>query len=529
MILDHNGQPIKTQSLKNAVAAPTERGVRSIRNRTSTSGLDPLKIARMLRSAEEGDTAAYLGLAEEMEEKYLHYAAQLATRKRAVSGLQPEIIAASEEAKDQEIAEFIRGLLPAIHAATFDLMDALGKGYSVCEILWDTSGQKWVPQSLVWRDPRWFIFDRIDGQTLRLKSDAHQDGEPMPPGHFIIHRAAAKSGLPIRGGLARGACWAFMFQNFGVRDWVEFIETFGKPIRLGKYEGGVVSDADLAVLENAVLNIGRDVAALVPKNMEIEFPGITPARANSDLWRSMLDYMDSQVSKFVLGQTLTADTSSSGGGAYALGAIHNEVRLDILMDDAARYAETINRDLIPLIVHLNFPNVAALPQFRLRMDAPEDLKVKIEIVEKAVAMGQPVSVSWMSETFGIPLPEEGEPVLAPFTKGGGGAAAGGLPEGAEEGAKTASQTALAAHKAVPPKNPGEDGVAQAVERLSAATAPEIQEWLDTIEIMLSEAESLEHFQTMLLAAYPKISHEVLAAMLAQANVALELVGRAEEA
>jgi phage gp29-like protein len=38
----------------------------------------------------------------------------------------------------------------------FDMLDAIGKGVSFTEIVWDTSEGQWRPARLEWRDPRWF-------------------------------------------------------------------------------------------------------------------------------------------------------------------------------------------------------------------------------------------------------------------------------------------------------------------------------------------------------------------------------------
>ncbi|MDR1350729.1 MAG: DUF935 domain-containing protein [Zoogloeaceae bacterium] len=521
MLLDQHGNPIKPADLKKEIAAPTAQGVRTIASGSQSWGLDPARLSRLLRSAQEGDPAAYLELAEEMEEKYLHYAAQLATRKRAVSGIAAQIVPASDDKRDCEIAEFVAQILPVVEDATFDILDALGKGFSGTEIIWDTSGLQWIPVRLERRDPRWFVFDKVDGRTLRLRHDEHSDGVALPPDKFIIHQSAAKTGLSICGGLARAASWAFLFQSFALRDWVTFIETFGKPIRLGRYEGAAATPADIDILIDAVQSLGTDAAAVLPKSMLIEFPEVQNARGDNQLWRLLLEYLDRQVSKLVLGQTLTADTGESGGGSYALGGVHNEVRMDILADDAKRFAATINRDLIRSLVNFNFPGVTDYPKYALRVEEPDDMTALIGIVEKAVAMGQPVSKKWFSEKFGIPLVEEGEGVL------GVGALAKRSPmEGDPPG--------IAAHKA-------DDSRAQShaaggyhpplqqanLDRLEAETAPAIESWLKTIEAMLEAADSLEEFREMLLVAYPKLDATDMAETLAAAMTAMTYAGKSD--
>ena len=76
-----------------------------------------------------------------------------------IEKLQALVIDALEDVKAADIVrDFIdTGVLAE---AVQDILDAVGKGYSVCEIMWDTEGKSWFPSSILWRDPRWFEFDR---------------------------------------------------------------------------------------------------------------------------------------------------------------------------------------------------------------------------------------------------------------------------------------------------------------------------------------------------------------------------------
>ncbi len=111
------------------------------------------------------------------------------------------------------------------------------KGISFTEILWDHSELQAWPKALVRRDPRWFGFDQRDLETPMLRNATGQL-EPLPAPHFIVAQIAAKSGLPLRSGIARVAAWAWMFKAFTQRDWTIFTQTYAQPIRLGKYHSG---------------------------------------------------------------------------------------------------------------------------------------------------------------------------------------------------------------------------------------------------------------------------------------------------
>ncbi len=510
-ILDHNGQPIKSDQLTKTEATATPWGVRKTISQHSMTGLDPARLAQLLRSAEQVDSRPYLELAEEMEEKYLHYAAQLATRKRAVVALEWSVEPASNKLRDKKIAEFVAKALPAIKAATFDLLDCIGKGFSVGELLWDTTGGEWKISSIERRDPRWFQHDKVDGKTLRMRSDTNPEGDPLTPGKFIVINASGKSGLPIRGGLARAVSYAYLFHNFSLRDWVTFCEMFGIPLRLGRYEPGLPSQADLDVLYQAVRDLGTDSAAMLPKNMEIEFPTVQAGRAGADLWEKLLDYLDRQVSKLVLGQTLTADTGKGGGGSYALGNVHNDVRIDILRADATALASAINKQLVKLLVDLNFGG-SDYPNLKLPVDDPEDLVAMVTIVGKAVEMGQPVGQQWFSDKFCIPLPAEGEPVLGQAIK----------PPAPPAPSSPAAQRTVHGQSPVTP-----DTADKMTPALASAAQAHIEALVAQIGEMLDKAESLDEFRIALLTRYAELPADELVTVMAQALAAIELRGRAE--
>lgn len=180
----------------------------------------------MLREADQGEPLRYLELAEVIEERDLHYAGVLGTRRRAVSQLEVTVEAASDEAADVELADMVRDWL--LRDELFDMLDAIGKGVSYTEIIWDTSAGQWQPARLEWRNPAWFKPDRRDLTTPMLIADNGQL-TPLLGGKFTCANIKAKSGLPLRSGLARVVAWAWMFKAFANRDWAIFIQNMASP------------------------------------------------------------------------------------------------------------------------------------------------------------------------------------------------------------------------------------------------------------------------------------------------------------
>lgn len=133
--------------------------------------------------------AEWASLREESRQSFPdpHYLGVVGTRKRAVSQLEITVEEGGDSALDHEMAERVRTWLKRgeLTEELFDILDAIGKGYSFTEILWDTSSGQWEPKRLEWRDPRWFRFDRKDLRSPLLLGDGGQE-KPLLPGQFIF-------------------------------------------------------------------------------------------------------------------------------------------------------------------------------------------------------------------------------------------------------------------------------------------------------------------------------------------------------
>lgn len=427
-ILDHRGNPVDLSNLTKELAAPSVSGVRQSFHESVTNGLTPARLAAVLAAAVQGDANEYLTLAEETEERDAHYASVLRTRKLAVTSLKATVEAASDDARDVEIADAVTALTkkPAFRDMIADQMDALGKGYAVSEIEWDKSGKKWFPKKYTFRDQRFFMFDVAIGQELRLRDEKDMaNGVALAPFKFIVHTPKLKTGLPIRGGLARLIAVAFMCKSYSIKDWMVFAEIFGMPFRIGKHATGATPEQKAALLR-AVTNIGTDAAAIIPEGMEIEFKEASGSTGGDKLFQGMADWWDRQVSKAVLGQTTSADAQSTGLGSGVADA-HGEVRHDIRDDDAIKLAATIQRDLIEPFINLNWGRQENYPTLIIAAPKTEDLKMLSESLPPFIALGMRVEESVIRDKFGLPEPKEGAAILkapapvpfgAPF--GGGG-------------------------------------------------------------------------------------------------------------
>ena len=529
-LLDARGQPVKKAELKAEISRATIGGVRSPISGYPADGLNPNRLASILREADAGDAIRYLELAETIEERDAHYLGVLGTRRRAVSQMPFTVEAGDDTPEAEDQAKMVRDWLmrDELTEEVFDILDTIGKGYSMSEIIWDTSEGQWMPLRLEYRDPRWFRFDRNDLKTPLMLTDTGQE-VALPAFKFIFAQIRAKSGITLRSGLARVAAWGWMFKAYTQRDWAIFTQTYGQPLRLGKF-GPSASEADKNTLFTAVSNIAGDCAAIIPDSMQIEFIETSNVGASSDLYERRANWLDQQISKAVLGQTATTDAVTGGLGS---GKEHREVQKSIQTADARALAAILNRDLIRPWMQLCFGPLQVYPRLKIEEPEKEDLVALSTAIGGLVDRGLEVDQGELRDKFGLSDPKPGAKLLRP--SGGGAPAADAQPpdreikrnpgefkRGEAPAGIVAPQNAERPSGGPPTQISETDLLA---DRLAVEAAPAMGAMLARIEAMLEAAGSLEEFREMVLTAYPDLDVTELAGVMAGAMMAGHLGGR----
>lgn len=506
-LYDHRGNPIKSQLLLKELAAPTLSGVRTVWDHAVTGGLTPARLAAVLQGAAAGDAVDYLTLAEEMEERDLHYRCEIGKRRLAVASLPVTVEAASDDTGDVRLADEVRALVKraGFQGLLKDLLDAIGKGYSVAEIIWERGG-KWWPVAYEWRDPRFFTFDRESRRKIRLLDEANlSEGTELAPYKFIVHLPHIKSGLPIRGGIARVAAWAYLCKNYTIKDWLAFAEVFGMPLRLGRYQSGALKE-DIQILKMAVANLGSDAAAVIPESMKIEFIEGGKVTGGDHLFMRLADWLDTQVSRGLLGQSATTQgTPGKLGGDEA----QSQVRDDIRDDDATQLAETLNRDLVKPFIDLNFGPQENYPELILRAVENEDLTVLTTALEKLVPLGLKVEQSVVRDKLGLPDPAGNAELLGPTKPA--------PPPAAPPVAAAANRT----------ESPGDDVETLLLEWMHGQSSAPTESLIAAAETTLGQVDSLEQFRERLIDLLADSDPELLAETFARLDLLATLAGRLE--
>jgi phage gp29-like protein len=421
-VTDYLGRPIEKSSLLQTLARANVMGVRQAVSSGASRGITPQRLASILREAEDGDPSRYMELAGEMEKTDLHYLSVLGTRKRQVAQLDITVEAAGTDDKespdydpnDQANADLVNRMNDTgiIDEWIFDGLDAVGKGFSVSETMWDMGSSLWMPRAIELVDPRFIDWDRETRRRPLLIGNAGERLE-LTPGKFLFLQIKASSDISVRVGIAYSAAFNWMCKNYTIKDWMQFGEIYGMPFRTGKYPQGSSED-DINALLRAVTQMGVDAAAVIPQSMMIELVRAEGSSMGHLLYQGMADYFDKQTSKVVLGQTGTTDATP---GQLGSGQDHTEVRRDIEVADARAVEACLNRQLIRPFIDLNRGPQKRYPWLYIGRPESKDAKLMADIAAVLVPMGAKIEARQITSAAGFSDPGKGAELLTPAAQG----------------------------------------------------------------------------------------------------------------
>ncbi len=383
-----------------------------------SSGLTPSSLIAILREADDGSLSSAMQLFEEMEEKDAHLYSVANTRRLALTGVDWQIISAAEvhdgarrEPAD-EAAAYCREALGEIEG--FDevlqhLSLAIGRNIALAELVWETRADGLRLADVAPVDFTRIVFDDLDRPRVLTEGEP-TDGIALPPNKFVVHTPHAASGHPQRGGLLRVTAMVYLAKNLAMKDWMIFAEVFGMPVRIARYEPSATPEEKRELIR-MLESLGSNAAGIFSRAVQLEI--IESGRGTmGPPYPSLIDFLNREMSKAWLGQTLTTETTGASG-TFAASTVHERVRQDIRDDDMRKEGTTIRRDILSPLVRFKFGEDAPVPFFRRKPSRPRNVKEFTDMLDAAVSrLGMKVPEAWARETLGIPAVAANEPVLA---------------------------------------------------------------------------------------------------------------------
>jgi phage gp29-like protein len=384
-------------------------------------GITPQGLIALFRAADAGDLSSQLALFEQMEEKDAHLHSVARTRRLAVTGLAWEILPAGGEtpvrmsSRQQELAGAAAAYCAAalreaegFEEALSHLALAVGRNLSLVELVWEATGSGPRLAGLAPVDFGRIVIGELG--EVRLVTEAFdREGMALPRDKFIVHQPSAAGGHAARGGLLRATATAYIGKRFALKDWLIFAEVFGMPVRIARYGPGATPEEKRELLE-MLKQLGADATGVFSKAVELEvIQSRSPGETN--LYENLCLYLDREMSKAWLGQTLTTDTTRMLASAGAA-KVHDQVRRDIRDDDLRQEARTLRRDLLRPLTRLAFGPAAPVPHFRRVAEQRFEPERLAGVLDVAVnRLGLRVPSRWVHSALGLPRAAEGEEAL----------------------------------------------------------------------------------------------------------------------
>lgn len=391
-----------------AVAVLADRLLDLVPDSTIYSGT---VIQSKMKQAEYGDMGPQLVMFSRMIENDAHLWSIVQTRRLTVKKAERQILPPEGLEEDLKAAtaivyvEDVLSRLIGFNDSIPTMIDGPVRGFSALEILWDGP----VPIALL--DTPDYSWRWKSGTGLEYRAASGQWVE-VPADKFLIHSPRNNSATLVRRGAMRAVAKWWLIKNIATRDWASFVELFGIPHRKLAYPTTVSGDDPIVQqVVSALGSMGASGIAAVRKDFELEL--MSPSNSNNGRTphEELVRWCDAQMSKAILGQTLTVDTAQATG-TYAAAQVHNEIRLDIAQADAEAIAERITEDLLVPMVGYGLGWDYPVPRLVLTIEDPVDEKSRAEVLKIASNdLGLPIALSTVYEELRIREPMEGEDLL----------------------------------------------------------------------------------------------------------------------
>lgn len=406
-------------------------------------GLSLSYISAIFRLSLLGYRQQYVDLLDEMLEKELHGFSVLRKRVEAVAGGRLEVVpaktapgATNDAALATELAVMCQEMvdnIPDLDQHLENLLWALYYALTACEIHWTRDGAGWMTDRLSFIHSRrlsypaagsWDLYIWDQGPVLPGSSfgfaptNRNTFGLRVAdaPGKFVVFAPQMRGNYPTREALGRQMAYWMALKLVAARNAPQYLERFVKPIPEAVYRTGdeatrVANQDDIANAEKAVEQMGAGAlsgwvhADTVTLNLRTPDTQGTPKIT----YKEWIEICDTQMSKGVLGGTLSTDVSTNGG-SRALGETQKKSEGTAAKQDAKKLAAAIRRDLIGPMVILNRPGIPRRlwPQVIIHVEDAPDPSAIIDRAVKAAQGGIPVDADKVAEQAGVPVVAPGD-------------------------------------------------------------------------------------------------------------------------
>ena len=346
-------------------------------------GLDIADYMAAIRAAENVDFSRRYKLYDLYADILMdtHLSCVIEKRKNAV--LCSNIEFHRNNKSDKAVNEQIRS--PWFNRLVGDILDAKFWGFTLCQFYKEG---EWADYDLV---PRKHA-DPVRRLILRHQTDI--TGRPWDDyADLLFVGSPADLGL-----LAKAAPWVIYKRNT-TGDWSQFSELFGMPIQEYTYDSNDEESRQRAIDDAA--QMGSLAQFFHDESTKLKLIEAGNKTGSADVYERLCERCNNEISKLVLGNTLTTEASEKG--TQALGTVHKKVEDKVTEADKKYVLDVLNYDMADIFARIGIDTAGGGFCFPEKKNIDPTSKINI-LTQLKTGFDLPVSDDYLYAEFGIEKP-----------------------------------------------------------------------------------------------------------------------------
>lgn len=347
-------------------------------------GQDIEKYMHIIRSADNIDYALRVKLFDLYTDILMdaHLAAVIQKRKSAI--LTAPIQFQRGGVPDDKVNEQIRS--PWFFNYLGDLWDTILQGFSLFQF---TKENGWISYQLVNRK-------NVDPIRQLIRHNQTDINGTSFDEFYNLLFVGDKRDLGL---LAKAAPYVIYKRNT-IGDWSQFSEIFGMPIR--EYIYDAADEETRQRLTKDAMEQGGAGVYIHPENSKMNLIESQQKTGSADVYGKLADFCNAELSKLILGNTLT--TEAGDKGTQALGTVQQQGEKGLQLADRQYILNILNYQMADIFAELGINTQGG--EFIFLETEDKNITTQLQVVQGLVAIGLPISDDYLYKTFGIEKPDK---------------------------------------------------------------------------------------------------------------------------
>lgn len=391
--------------------------------------LTPKRMERIFSLADNrGRVDLLYRLYDDMENNDLRYAGILNQLRSTIARMPVRVQKADYRTeRERQIAEDYRDYAETVlnnldtHNLVQDLVEPYIRGAALYKIDWQMDDLPFnramhFPSDIKIIDGKHIREDQSNLSTtfgeLMVRTEEERGGLPISElpfdNHLFLERRDGKNRYSQIGVARKVAPW-YLALRYIKTWWVQYIENYGQPLRIGKYPR-TSKKSSRNKMKKFLQKLGKDGYGLFPSGMDVDLLDVNQS-GRLNVHKEFVNLAHQEYSIAILGQAGTTGENSSG---YAETVELNGIRMDILQN----IAEIVRKGATNIIkkgLKLNYGDQYRkhlLPEARPILLNDRNAQQRAKAAQTVSNMGVPVPVNHIYERIlGTESPSEGENVV----------------------------------------------------------------------------------------------------------------------